>query len=61
MGKIAKRNEKLHSRIAEILNANTNDIENSPMATIMAEYFENAKEENVFLLLQLKQRFEENN
>ena len=43
------------------INANTNDIENSPMATIMAEYFENAIEENVLLLQQLKQRLEENN
>lgn len=50
MGKIAKRNEKLRSRIAGILNANTNDIANSPMAAIMVEYFENAIEQNVLLL-----------
>ena len=61
MGKITRRNEKLHSRIAGILNANTNDIENSPMATIMVEYFETTIEENVLLLQQLKQGFEENN
>lgn len=50
MGKIAKRNEKLRSRIAGILNANTNDIANSPMAAIMVEYFENTIEQNVLLL-----------
>jgi predicted nucleotidyltransferase len=61
MHKIAKRNEKLRSRIAEILHANTNDIEKSPMATIMVEYFENTVEENVLLLQELKNGFGENN
>ena len=61
MGKIARRNEKLLSRIAGILDANTNDIANTPMAVIMVEYFENSVEENVLLLQQLKQGFEENN
>lgn len=61
MGKIAKRNEKLRSRIAGILNANTNDIANSPMAAIMVEYFENTIEQNVLLLQQLSLGFRENN
>jgi predicted nucleotidyltransferase len=61
MSKIAKRNERLLARIAGILDANTNDIANSPMAAIMVEYFENTVEGNVLLLQQLKQGFKENN
>ena len=60
MGKIARRNEKLLSRIAGILDANTNDTANSPMAAIMVEYFESTVEENVLLLQELKHGFGEN-
>lgn len=60
MRKIASRNKKLFSRIAGILNSNTNDIRNSKMAAIMVEYFENTVQDNVLLLEQLKQGFIEN-
>ena len=59
MRKIATRNEKLFARIEGVLNANTNDMPNSKMATIMIEYFENTVEDNVLLLHQLKQGFTE--
>lgn len=59
MNKIAKRNEKVFTRIEEILNANTNDMPNSKMGAIMIEYFDNTVEENVLLLKQLKQGFTE--
>lgn len=59
MNKIAKRNEKVFTRIEEILNANTNNMPNSKMGAIMIEYFDNTVEENVLLLQQLKQGFTE--
>ncbi|NCU04695.1 MAG: hypothetical protein GXC73_11980 [Chitinophagaceae bacterium] len=59
MSKIAKRNEKLFSRIEGILNANTDDTPNSKMGAIMIEYFDNTVEDNVQLLQQLKQGFTE--
>lgn len=59
MNKIAKRNEKVFTRIEEILNANTNDMPNSKMGAIMIEYFDNTVEDNVLLLKQLKQGFTE--
>ncbi len=59
MNKIAKRNEKVFNRIKGILNANTDDISNSKMGAIMIEYFDNTVEDNVLLLLQLKQGFTE--
>ncbi len=61
MKKIAVRNEKLYKRIERILNANTDDMPNSKIATIMIEYFENTIEDNVLLLQQLKQGFTESN
>jgi predicted nucleotidyltransferase len=59
MSKIAKRNEKLFSRIEGILNTNTEDMPNSKMAAIMIEYFQNTIEDNVLLLQQLKKGFTE--
>lgn len=59
MNKIAKRNEKLFSRLEGILNTNTDDIPNSEMGAIMVEYFDNTVEDNVLLLQQLKQGFTE--
>ena len=57
--KIAKRNPKLYERVESILESNTNDIPNSAMAIIMVEYFKNTIEENVNLLLQIKNGFED--
>ena len=57
--KIAERNEKLFDRLEGILKANTENIHNSDMATIMVEYFDNSVEDNVLLLQQLKQGFTE--
>ena len=57
MNKIAKRNEKIFKRIEGILNANTDDVPNSKMGTIMVKYFDNTVEDNVLLLQQLKQGF----
>jgi len=54
MRKIAKRNEKLFTRINGILEANTSDLANSKMAAIMIEYFDNTVADNVQLLQQLK-------
>ena len=59
INKIAKKNEKLFTRIREILDRNTEDIPNSKMAAIMVEYFDNTVEDNVLLLQQLKQGFTE--
>lgn len=59
MNKIAKRNEKVFSRIKGILDANTDDMPNSKMGAIMIEYFDNTVEDNVLLLQQLKQGFTE--
>jgi predicted nucleotidyltransferase len=55
MAKIAKRNEKLFTRLTDILNRNTVDVAESKIGAIMTEYFENTVEENVKLLLHLKQ------
>ena len=57
--KIAIRNEKLFDRLEGILKANTENIHNSDMATIMVEYFDNSVEDNVLLLQQLKKGFTE--
>ena len=51
MAKIAKRNEKLFTRLTDILNRNTIDVSESKIGAIMTEYFENTVEENVKLLL----------
>lgn len=59
MNKIAKQNEKLFARIDGILEANTDDIANSHMATIMIEYFDNTMEDSVTMLKQLKKGFTE--
>jgi len=55
--KIATRSQTLFTRLEGILNANTQDITNSPMADIMIEYFDNTIADNVLLLRQLKQGF----
>lgn len=59
MNKIARRNNKLYERIADILQVNTVNASTSKIATIMAEHFENTIEDNVNLLLQLKKGFTE--
>jgi predicted nucleotidyltransferase len=59
MSRIARRNEKLFSRIEGILHRNTHDLYNSQMADIMIAYFDNTVEDNVKLLQQLKQGFTE--
>ena len=59
ISKIAKRNEKLFNRISAILNNNTDDIDNSTIATIMTEDFGNTVEDNVLLLRKLKQGFDQ--
>ena len=55
MGQIAKRNSKIWARIEGILHANTVDTRTSKMAVIMVEYFKNTVEENVALLVEVKQ------
>jgi predicted nucleotidyltransferase len=59
MNKIAKRNIHLYNRICNILELNTEDVQNSRMAEIMVVYFENTVEENRKLLAYLKQGFTE--
>jgi len=59
MSKIAKKNESLFSRIVGILNSNTLVRQNSNMAKIMVEYYDNTIDENVQLLKQLRQGFTE--
>lgn len=59
MAKIAKRNEKLFSRIYEILQANTGHLSNSQMAAIMVDFYQNTVEDNVLLLQKLMQGFNE--
>ena len=59
INKIAKRNEKLFTRIEGILSANTDDMPNSKMGAIMTEYFQNTIHDNVLLLQQIKQGFNE--
>lgn len=59
MSKIARKKEELFIRIEGILNANTDDMPNSKIGTIMIEYFDNTLEDNVLLLQQLKQGFTE--
>ena len=59
MAKIAKRNEKLFSRIDGILKANTGDLASSQMAAIMVEFYQNTVEDNVLLLQKLTQGFNE--
>lgn len=57
IGKIAKRNEKLFSRVNTILNENTEDIHKSKIAMMMVAYFDNIVTENVQLLKQLQKGF----
>ena len=57
IGKIAKRNEKLFSRVNTILNENTEDIHKSKIAMMMVAYFDNTVTENVQLLKQLQKGF----
>jgi predicted nucleotidyltransferase len=59
MKKIAKRNDKLFTRIEGIINDNTANVEKSKIAVIMNEYFQNTVEENFKLLNQLKKGFTE--
>lgn len=59
MSKIAKKNELLFSRIVGILDSNTLVSQNSDMAKIMVEYYDNTIDENVQLLKHLRQGFTE--
>jgi predicted nucleotidyltransferase len=59
MSKIAKKNELLFSRIVGILDSNTLVSQNSDMAKIMVEYYDNTIDDNVQLLKHLRQGFSE--
>ena len=59
MRKIAKRNDKLFSRLEGIIDDNTANVEKSKIAVIMNEYFQNTVEKNMKLLQHLKQGFTE--
>ena len=59
MSKIAKKNELLFSRIVGILDSNTLVSQNSDMAKIMVEYYDNTIDDNVQLLKHLRQGFTE--
>ena len=59
MSKIAKKNELLFSRIVGILDSNTLVSQNSEMAKIMVEYYDNTIDDNVQLLKHLRQGFSE--
>ena len=59
MSKIAKKNELLFSRIVGILDSNTLVSQNSEMAKIMVEYYDNTIDDNVQLLKYLRQGFTE--
>jgi predicted nucleotidyltransferase len=59
MSKIAKKNELLFSRIVGILDSNTLVSQNSDMAKIMVEYYDNTIDDNVQLLKYLRQGFTE--
>jgi predicted nucleotidyltransferase len=59
MSKIAKKNKSLFSRIDGILDSNTLVSQNSEMAKIMIEYYDNTIDENVQLLKYLRQGFTE--
>jgi len=59
MSKIAKKNELLFSRIVGILDSNTMVSQNSEMAKIMVEYYDNTIDDNVQLLKHLRQGFSE--
>ena len=59
MSKIAKKNELLFSRIVDILDSNTLVSQNSDMAKIMIEYYDNTIDDNVRLLKHLRQGFTE--
>lgn len=54
IGKIARLNEALFTKIENILTNNTENTADSKMAAIMFEYFENTLAENVTLLKQLR-------
>ena len=59
ISKIAKKNELLFSRIVGILDSNTLVSQNSDMAKIMVEYYDNTIDDNVQLLKHLRQGFTE--
>lgn len=59
MSKIAKKNKSLFSRIDGILDSNTLVSQNSDMAKIMVEYYDNTIDDNVQLLKHLRQGFTE--
>jgi len=56
---IARRDEKLLARIANLLEVNTANATTSKMAEIMVQYFDNTIEENLRLLQYVKMGFEE--
>lgn len=57
--KITNRNPTLHQRLENIFISNTNTPENSRIAQIMVEYFDNTVLENVLLLRQILKGFRE--
>ncbi len=56
MNKIAKRKESLFNRLKELLEINTNN-NNSEIAKIMIEFYENTIEDNLALLEQIKKGY----
>lgn len=59
MSKIAKKNELLFSRLVNIIDSNILVSQNSDMAKIMVEYYDNTIDDNVQLLKHLRQGFTE--
>jgi predicted nucleotidyltransferase len=59
MKTIAQRNPALKQRINIILQTNTTDANNSPIAIIMLQYFGNTVEDNIALLQHLTQGYTE--
>lgn len=55
IGQIAKQNPKILVRIEGILHANIVDVRSSKIGALMVEYFKNTVEENVALLVEVKQ------
>jgi predicted nucleotidyltransferase len=58
MKTIAQLNPALHQRLLNILDDNTQDINNSPIALLMLQYFDNTVADNITTLNYLKQGFE---
>lgn len=57
--KLTVSSATLHQRVQAILEVNTRDIANSPVADIMRQYFDNTVEDCVHLIREIKSGFEE--